>query len=318
MRLFLIILMIPFSLFAFHEHDENDESYSSKNEVLLEETLNSAEPTLKYIYNTVNSVAKSVDEFLSNDYSDEKYYDSYIHIETSMKKIEGYSTDFDANVDIRIKLKKTSKKYRLVINNSDDNVSDEFKDHNETVPFEDDDYNIGIEYQSFKKYINFKSNLGIKASTNPYIYIKASASKEFKLSKRSSYEIEQKLRYSDRFELDSTTSLAYHKKLDDTYTFVNQNKYFINSKEQVDNIYNSLRINQQLNQRDYINYVAALNSNNDESNFQDKRYRAYISYRKFLKKWMYYDLIPEVSFNRDDNFEERYGFTVNIGILIDK
>ncbi len=98
----------------------------------------------------------------------------------------------------------------------------------------------------------------------------------------------------------------------------NYNEYFINSKKEINNIYNSLRLNQTISKNKYINYVAAIDSNDDESNFQIKEYKSYISYRSYIRKWLYYDLVPSISWERENDFEEKLAIRISLGVLIAK
>ena len=319
MKKLILLMIIPFTLFAFHKYENTQDEHDHHTQrESLEETLTSAEPFLKSIYDNVNKLAKNVDEFISQDKTPMVYDDSYVHIEGSFYKAEGASSKFTGDIDIKLRLKKTKKRLRLVIDNNDNQVNDDFSDHNETVTYKDDDYNIGLQYEAFKEYINFKARLGVKVSTNPYIFAKVTALKEFHLSQSSSIKIDQKFKYSERNKLDSTSTMSYIKDLDPIFTFINLNQYYINSEQKVDNLYNSLRINQKINERDYFNYVLSLESNNSDTSLREKVYRGYLVYRDFIKKWIYYDLIPETNFQHVNNFETEFAFRFNIGIIIGK
>lgn len=317
MKLFLLILIFPLYLFSFHDYHNHDEE-KNENSNILEATLTSTEPFIKYVYDTVNTTAKTIDEFISNDYTPMEYNDSYVHIEMSARKEESRDLDFNNNVNIKIKLKKTKRKFKLFIDNSDDQVSEGYKDSNETVPYQDDDYNIGLQYDSFKRYLNFKVKLGVKASTDPYVFIKLSANKKFMLTENSHFYIEQNFKYSDKYDLDATSTLHYERILNESFTFSNFNQYFINSEQKIDNLYNSLRVNQKLSRKNYMNYVASVSSDNNTTKFQTKTYKTYVSYRHFIKKWFYFDLIPELNWQRSNDFRDKSAITFNLGILIDK
>jgi len=110
----------------------------------------------------------------------------------------------------------------------------------------------------------------------------------------------------------------YNYKINSQYMFSNYNEYYINSKIKNDNIYSSLRINQKLTKKSYINYVTSIDINDEESNLQTKKYKTYISYRKYIRRWLYYDIVPYIEWERDNNFNEKLGLKVNLGILISK
>ena len=318
MKLLFILLIIPFVLFGFHEQKESVQKNEKNDELTLEKTLTKAEPALGYVYKTVNNITKSIDQFLSNDYTPAEYTDSYINIETSLRNEKGNNSKFNSNIDVRLKLKKINDKYKIIINNNENKTSEKFEEKEEKVPYKDDNVNIGIQYESLKKYLAFKSSIGIKAISSPYIYLKGSIEKSYNLSENSKINLKEQIKYSDRFDFDYTTTIQYDKYMTQNITFIIHNEYFINSKNKIDNLYNSIRVNQILNSDEYINYVLGQNSNNNITNFKNKNIKSYISYRKFIKKWFYYDLVPEVNFINQNNYNEQYAFTLNVGILIGK
>ncbi len=67
--------------------------------------------------------------------------------------------------------------------------------------------------------------------------------KDFKLNFRNKISLEQKLKYTQKDELDSTTSFRYIYKINSKLSFSTYNEYYINSKEQDNNLHNSLRVN---------------------------------------------------------------------------
>jgi hypothetical protein len=309
-----ILLLILLSTFLFSIDNAKKKiknKYSS-----LESTLNSIEHKLKIVHKKLNSASKSIDEFITNEYTNDIYKDSYIQIETSLKKISGSDMELESDVDIRIRSPKLKEKLSITIDNRDDKISSGYQDSNENIDTNDNDYNIGLLYRTIKRKADLKFRVRLKMSNNPYIYAKAEAKRMFELNNKSNILIKQKLKYSHKNKLDSYSSFRYNYKLNNMYLFSNYNQYHINSDEKHDNIYNSIRLNQKLNNLNYINYVSSINSNDNESNFQAKEYKTYISYRKYIRKWLYYDIVPSITWTRSNNFNNQAGIRFNVGLLI--
>ena len=68
--------------------------------------------------------------------------------------------------------------------------------------------------------------------------------------------------------------------------------------------------------KDYLSYVVSASTNNDESNLQVKDYQAYVSYRHYIKRWVYFDLVPKVIWKREYDFATHYAFRINFGVYI--
>lgn len=309
-----ILLLILLSTFLFSIDNVNKKIKSKHSS--LESTLNSIEHKLKIVHKKLNSVSKNIDEFITNEYTSDIYKDSYIQIETSLEKISGRDMEIEADVDIRIRLPKLKEKLSITIDNRDDKISSTYQDSNEDIDRKSDDYNIGLLYRTIKQKADLKFRVRLKMSNNPYIYVKAEAKRVLKLNNVSDLRIEQKLKYSHKDKLDSYSSFRYNYQINDKYLFSNYNRYHINSEEKNDNVYNSLRLNHNLSNSNYINYVSSINSNDNESNFQVKEYKTYISYRKYIRKWLYYDIIPSVTWSRVNDFKNKAGIRFNLGLLI--
>ena len=82
------------------------------------------------------------------------------------------------------------------------------------------------------------------------------------------------------------------------------------------NIYNSLRLSQKLDDKRYLNYLASIDSNDQNSNLKIKEYHTYVSYRKYIRKWLYYDIVPSISWSRNNDFEKELAIKVGFGVLI--
>ena len=315
MKPILLLIIIHTLLLSFHNHEINQ---YNKNESNLEKTLDKVENKLKIVYDKLNISSKNIDEFITKEYDNTIYTNSYIRFETSIEKRESNSVKIKPNIDIRIKLPKLKDKLSLTFNNNDNKINPNYQDSNEKINYKDDDYNVGILYNIIKRDINLKFRVGAKISFNPYLYVKAEAKKKFDLNQNNNLILEQKVKYSDKYEIDNYSSIRYNYKINKNYLFSNFNEYYINSKINDNNLYNSFRINHIISNDSYLNYVTSVDSNDDNSTFQTKRYGVYVSYRKYIRKWLYYDLLPNIQWKRDNDFNTNTGIKINIGIIIKK
>jgi len=281
--------------------------------------LNSIENNLYKINDGVNSFSHYIDETITQEESSYTYTDSYIHMQIYNKKIQSSKNDIGVNFKVRLRLPNLKEKYRLVLDNDDNKIAqDEFEDSSETVAYKDDNYNLSLQYKTFKKYINFQTSAGIKFRKSPYLFLKAVATKEYDITQKWYLEASQTLQLSTKKSLENTTSLNLHRDINEKLHFVNHNEYYWNEKENIDNTYNSLRLNHKLSPNQIFNYVIGLSSNNSESNFQTKNYDAYLSYKHYVRKWLYFDIVPKVFWDRENDFDAKYAFQFNIGIVLGK
>jgi hypothetical protein len=317
-KLFILILALPLPLFlfAFHNHEEKEHN---EHISVLENFLNSTENKLHYVYTSLNEASKKLDETLSGEKSPYTYEESLVHFQFSYEAIEDQSNDTDIDLKVRIKLPQLRNKVKLILENQDNKVAkEEYKDSNETVPYEDDKFNLELVRDSLKKSINFKTKIGAKLSSDPYLFVSAQAGKKFPLTNSWRLELKEKLRLSTKKSLENTTTMNFHKYINGRIRFLNHNEYYWNEKDRENNLYNSLRVHQKISRRNILNYVSSLSSDDDSDNMKTKRYTTYVSYKHYIRKWLYYDLVPRVYWDKSNDFDSKYAFKINVGVIIGK
>lgn len=310
----LILAFLPTLLLSSNIMAQDNEDI--KRKFTFNETLNKIENTLNTVNKKLNLSSKYIDEFVTNKKDNTLYTHSYIRIETTLEKVESDSINFEPNIDIRLHLPKLKEKLSITIDNNDNRINNKYQDSNEKIHYKDDKYNIGLLYNTINNNFNIKLNAGVKVTKSPYLFTKLDIKKNLKINHKNYLTLEQKFKYSNKFELDSYSIINYTHELNQNFAISNYNEYYINSDIKNDNLYNSLRLSQRLKKDSYINYVTSIDSNDEESNFQIKEYKTYISYRKFIRSWLYYDIVPSISWKRENNFKDKIGIKLNLGIII--
>lgn len=273
---------------------------------------------LKKLYDGLNLTSKYIDEFLTNQQDNTIYTNSYIRLESTYFKQTNIQSSFQSNVDIKIHLPKLKEKLSFEINNQENKVNQTFNDSEEEVKYKDNSYNAGLLYQILKDQLDLSFKLGVKLSTHPNLFAQATAKKSYPLNFNHLIELEEKLKYSNKKELENTTSLRYTYKINSRLNFSNLNEYYTNTKEYSDYFHNSLRLNHTLSKKSYINYVGHMETNNSGSQLKVKTYGSYVSYRRYIRNWLYYDVVPNVVFEEKNDFKEEYGIKVRLGFFIGK
>lgn len=312
MRTLLLIILLLTNLYSFHDHEKKEQK---EEHSLLENTLNSLEDKLKLVYDGLNLSSKYIDEFLTGEEDDRIYKESFIRFEQSIKLQSRGDNDFSPTLDIRIKLPKLEEKLSLQFTNDDETINRNYQDSNEEISYQDDNYSAGLLYNFFNTDFDASFKGGVKLTSSPYIFVEGKISKDIKLNTNSNLYIKEKLRYSNKKELENFTSLEYKHRFDSKIYISNFNQYYINSNDEINIFYNSLRLNKRINRYKYINYVTSITTN-DENEFETIEYKVYASYREYIRDWLYYDLVPEVQWHDDNSFKENYIAKFNLGILI--
>ena len=313
----LILITLPLTLNAFHDHEEKQVD-EHEHISFVDSMLNATENHLKYAYDQVNYFSKYLDETLTGEKSDYKYKNSSIKVETYYTYKE--TKDNKAGVTFRVKLRlpQLKEKLKLVIENDDNKVGQKYDDNNETTPYKDDDTSLALQYDKYKKYLNLKTKAGVKVKADGYVFINAQVSKKFDLTQTWSFTAEEKIEFNTDKNFENITTMSFNKRINNRLKFANTNQYYWNEEDRDDNVYNSLRLMHKLSSKGTLNYVTAVASNDNETHFQTKAYDAYVSYKHYIRKWLYYDIVPGLYWERDDDFEMRYAFRFSLGILVAK
>lgn len=285
---------------------------------LLDNTLYKFDDTIKSLHENINIYSKNIDEFLTNKYDNSIYNQSFIRFENSFDYSKYENFNYNPTFSLRIKLPKLQERFSLEIDNTDNTIEQNSNDSNEKLNYKDDNYNIGLIYNRLSRGINLSFKTGVKLSTEPFFFIKTSAYKQFEIDDQSSILFKDEIRLSDRYNLDNSFIINYAYMINENYTFSNYNEYFINSIKKDDEIYNSLRLTNKINDKEYLNYVFSTTSNNIDSELEIKEYKLYLSYRRYMKQWLYFDVVPSMAFQEVYNYKINPGIKFNLGLFIGK
>lgn len=290
----------------------------------LDKILANIDETVNFININLNNYSKNLDEFLTNQYDESIYDRSYIKFENSFEYDKYGDFSYTPKFTLRLKLPKLQKRFSLEIDNTENSINQNINennidiDSNEKVKFKDDNYSIGLIYNRISKDINLSFKSGVKVSANSFVYIKTSAFKTVNINENSEILIKDEIRFSDRYKIDNSFIINYNYIFNEKYQFSNYNEYFFNSIKKDDEIYNSIRLTDKINDKRYLNYVFSIYSNNINSELEIKDYTLYLSHRKYIKNWLYFDVIPSLTFQQIYDYNVNPGIKFNLGIISKK
>jgi len=294
---------------------------TSNENSLLEKSLQKSKGFREYIAERLVYFSTNIDNYLASK-PDTEIYDNptYLLIEQSFEKNQNQNIDTITNFRLRLKLPKFKEKYGIEIWNKKES-NDKSNDLRVDDFNENEEFNAEIGYfDKIREYLNFSTSIGLKLRIDKFDpFAKAKINREFNIVDAWKVDLTQMIFISNDDGFESTSSFEIFKIFNKTYKFSNYNEYFWQEKIRDDNFYNSLRLYQNLSSKDYLSYVISAETNNeDESSLTIKNYQTYVSYRHFIKKWLYYDIIPKYTWKRSRDFDAEYGIRINLGMFIGK
>lgn len=293
--------------------------FAQEEPSFLETFISDTNDHRKSIHNYIVSMSNSLDNYIDDtDPIDMKEYSSaYGLIELSAFQNQHESINFDQKVKIKLKLPKLKDKFRLVFESDE---IDENKDYIEKrTSNKNDDFNLGLTYETLKKDIELKTKVGIKLRSKLDPFLKLSAKKTWEDVKGFDFIIGQDVKQSVIKKLETTSYYEIRKRFNDYYSLHQYTEYYWHSSERRDSqVLPSIHLKQILDAKNHLTYSFNTDIDNIDTNLRIKRHSAQIKYRHFIKKWMYVDMIPENYYSYDNNFKPRYAMRFNFGIYFNK
>lgn len=308
----LTLIILSTLLFGSNIKIEKEQSF-------LEEYLSKADSKIKYIENKLKIYSMHIDNYLTNSSGlDIEDINTYMHLQYSFQAID--SRDLENNLDLKIKLKlpKTKRKLSLVLESDEATENSYNKLENQNNIENNDNFNLGLQYnQALKKDFKFYARVGLKLHSNPDFFVKVKAIKDIEFDIVNLYLSQEFINYFNE-NTDSISTINFYKYLNHKMFIYNHNQYFINSKNDIAELYNSIGLKYRLKFNKYLKYQFSLSSNDDDTHLKLKEYEFQIQYRQYLKKWLYYDLIPKIIFDDRNDFSAKFGIRFNLGLVIGK
>lgn len=302
-NLIKIILLITIPLYSYCLHTITNKNYS-KNQSYFDRILDKTEQNLNNIYININSYSKKFDEKLSNKKGKDIYEDTRIHLLTyydlKQKDKNKLSSYFSFHIDLPLIEKKLSYVF-----------------HNTNNRKKDKKINASLKNSVYKrkdKHSKINIKAGIKIKTKPFLYFKAKVKKEY--SNFFSINFKEEIRLFKNGHLHFRTNINFNKKINHFLSISNINSYRFNNKDKNDMLLNQIILNHKLSNKRYLRYLMGINSNDEDSNFKIKEYNFSIQHKYKIRKWLYINLEPKLTFNDDNNFKEEYSFRIALGMDI--
>jgi len=287
----------------------------------LESFISNTNEYRKDIHHYIIDISSNIDNYWNDDILNQKdmnkYSDSYGLFELSAFQNQHDSLNFDQRVKIKLKLPKLKDSFRLVFESDEvDENKDYIESHNSNS---NDDFNLGLTYETLKRDIELRTKVGIKLRSKLDPFIKLSAKRTWEDINGIDLTLGQNIKQSVIKKLESTSYVSLDKKINDYYSLHQYTEYYWHSDERRDSqIIPSVHLKQKIDSKNYFTYSFSSNIDNIDTNLRLKRHSAKVKYRHFLKKWLYLDAIPENYYSYDNNFKPRYAMRFNIGMYFNK
>ena len=285
-------------------------SANEQNLSNYEKALESTSEIREYIKENLLDVSNNIDRYITNN--NDKTLKNGTNLKLTFfaykQESESYTTNY--KLKLRIKLPNTEKKLKLII--IDENGDTDIKD-NEHSNKESSKQSVALQYNLIDNFKHsLKASVGLRLKEELHRYIRLTYKTSFLLHKSIITKIGQKFRYSSDKKFVTTSSIDFTKYLNYTFILSNHNEYKWEKEGNINSLFNSIKLYQILSKKEYFGYSITKEKDDFESSFNTKEYQIIFQYRNYIKKWLYFEVIPKVRYMREHDFSARHQLRFNL------
>ncbi|MCG8313097.1 MAG: hypothetical protein MI976_07765 [Pseudomonadales bacterium] len=268
----------------------------------------------------IDQMAVGIDRFSVGDDALEEENKTYARIRTSAQFIEGDGFGTVGEVKLRLSLPATQRKLHLVIeSDADDDDSLEAKNRPSAVSEDStDEDRFQAALQFFTREMSrwkTKAQLGIRAATPINPFVRHSASRRWDLSESWSSQFRQELAYYTQDGYRANEEIRFERRINDDWFY--RMKTQIEWREEIDSLrtLQSFTFYNRIDDKRGVEYQLGILPQSLHHTVVETAYIS-IDYRQLLyEDWLYLDLIPELEFPREDDYDSVASFTARLEIL---
>lgn len=270
----------------------------------------------------VNWMARGIDRFFAGDETLAFSNKSYVRLRTGGAWVEGHGFVDDTDIKFRLHLPATKRRFNIVIETeSGESESLEEKTRPsllQSSSVDESRLTAALEFaRAEAKLWKTKTLLGVKARIPADLFLRFTAKRRWILNElwTMPYRFKAEERLKDEWEIEN--SLAFERPLDNDLYFSARSSIEW-EEDEVTVAAQTFGVRQKLSERRAIDYRTGI-IGKDVAKPRVTSYFVSAHYRELLyKDWLYWNLIPEVNFPKDEGFDPTFSFTIRFEMFLQK
>ena len=278
------------------------------------------------ITNSYHSFLNNIDCYIA-DYEDinqsnyKKISKNKLYLIFSFKNSKDNPLQKNLYLKANIRLPQTQKKLEITLSKQTINDMDNQNiDANNERALEDEKLHVGFKYYLYKeRYSIIFAKLGFRLHSPFGIY------GEFAMQKSYFYHTLQTILesniyyYINKDYIKASAAITFFKPLSDTYILEQKNEVLLDYESKSRKLKQTLRLYHFINTKTRMQYQLTYASFDDDvCNLCQDWYGANINFHHNVKKWLFFEVIPQVLKRRENSFEFEKIVTINFGITFSK
>ena len=261
----------------------------------------------------VETMASSIDGFLAGEEAELQATNSYVRLRVTAYRFEGDGWSDDTEIKVKLDLPATRKRWKLFFENRVDELESLVSSNRATATDEDTSFIGGAGKEEETHGWRFRREAGVKFRLPLEPFVRLRADKEVQLNDQWSSRFRQSVYWFDDDGLGAKTQLFFERPW---------GKAFFRAKSEAKwsdeiSLWEWAQVFTRQRQLDgqsasAINVGLLGNGQHDrvESYFANLHYR-----KQLYKDWLFAEVVPEVVWSRNDDFEPRWSFTARLEVI---
>jgi hypothetical protein len=273
----------------------------------------------QYISSSFLGFSKSVDEFFSDEKAEYESNGSYIRLTGDSVFTDGEGWGFNGSTRAKLVLPNTQRKLRLVFESDPEQERESPQQQLNSNPIdaaEKKAYFAGIEGLLGEfEYWRFRPGIGLKLNRKLDFFVRFRASRKFDISERWQGYLGNTLYWFNSTGFRFDTRLEFDRRFGEQKLF----RFVTSARREQDNDWWDLAqifsITHTIDRRQAIIYLAGVYGIN-EPNTHAESYQLQMRYRRLLHRdYLFGELIPQLQYLQEDEFEPVFSFTLRLEMV---
>ncbi len=268
-----------------------------------------------------HSMAASIDEYFAGEDSLGLENKSYVRLRLGARWEEGERVGEDTDLKVRIDLPITKKRWKLFIENQLDEFED-FDSRNRAdlirPESRDDSFYGGISGEKETENWQLRPELGVKLRFPVDLFTRFRATRPIEIEGPWEGQFRQSVYYFHQEGFGARSRLSFQRPWGDQFLWRTSSEAEWQDEGEEFNLAQVFGLNHILNEDQALAYEVGLLGERDPS-LKLSSYYANVRFRQRLHEdWLFFDVIPGVSWPRDKDFDSVVSLTARVEILFSK
>lgn len=268
----------------------------------------------------LDSLARSIDSFFAGKQALSDENESFARIRIAAGYFSGRGVEDQSDTKFRLSLPATQRKLRLVLENvpeEDESLGDSVRPSNLTENSTDKEgFSAALQFAT-TEFQHWKSRfeLGIVARTPLDPFARSTFKRRWEISELWVARFRQRITYFHSSFYNSRSLLSFERPIEENLLYRMETRVDWKQEEDTMDAVQSFNLYQRVDEQRAVYYQFAVLGESLSHTVVNNYYLSVQMRQRLYQDWLFLDVIPELSFPREENYDSQVGVTFRLEIL---